>query len=161
MPAPSLRSTIAGVGSILDFASKRKQQIAVYKQQIAVYGATFALMAAVVAASAEHNPAVEEVGQAWACAKAAQAPHLSHSGHIEADIEADIQAAIDAAHDTTDEVSSCKKAVDRAKQAVEMAKEVAAKLRLPEKETAELLDLAEKHPQPALKLFGALAREAE
>jgi hypothetical protein len=159
MPAPSLRSTIAGVGSILDFASKRKQQIAVYKQQIAVYGITFALLAGFLAVSG--NTTVEDLGQLWACAKAAPAPHLSHSGNIdEADVEADIAALIKFVHDLQDQGSSCKKAVDRAEKAVEMARKAVAELRLPEKEAAKaakVLGPVEKHPQ-VLKVLGVLAR---
>jgi hypothetical protein len=118
MPAPSVRSRIAGVGSILDFASKRKRPIA-------VFAATLVLMAGFAAASGEHKTALEDVGKVWACAKA---PHPSHSGDIEAASEA------------KDEFSSCKKAVQRAEK-------LAAKHHLSEKEAAELLVRAEHDPQ--------------
>jgi hypothetical protein len=119
MPAPSVRSRIAGVGSILDFASKRKRPIA-------VFAATLVLMAGFAAASGEHKTALEDVGKVWACAKA---PHPSHSGYIEAASEA------------KDEFSSCKKAVEMAE------KKLAAKYHLSEKEAAKLLVLAEHDPQ--------------
>jgi hypothetical protein len=130
MPAPSVRSRIAGAGSILDFASKRKRPIAVFAGTL-VLTAGFGF----AAASGEHKTALEDGGEFWACAKA---PHPSHSGDIEA------------AREAKDEVSSCKKAV---KLVVE---KVAAKYHLPEKEAAELLARAEHDSQAALKVLDAL-----
>jgi hypothetical protein len=86
MPAPSVRSRIAGVGSLLDFASKRKEPIA-------VIAATFVLMGGFAAASSD--------GNGWACAAS---PHPAESGNIEA------------AKDTWDEFDSCKKTVETAEK---------------------------------------------
>jgi hypothetical protein len=116
MPAPSVRSRIAGVGSILDFASKRKEPIA-------VLAATFVLMGGFaggfVAASSEHKSNLEDVGKVWACAAS---PHPSESGGIEA------------AKDAWDEFDSCKKAV-------EGAEKLAAKYRLSQKLQQYLRDV--------------------
>ena len=112
LSTPSVRSRIAGVDSILDFASK-------HKRPIAVFAATIVLMAEFAAASGEHKSALEDIGKVWACA---EAPHQSDSG--------DIKAAIDA----KDEFDSCKKTV-------ETAEKLAAKYHLSQKLQYILRDL--------------------
>jgi hypothetical protein len=153
MPAPSVRSKIAGVGSFRDFASKHKQQIAVLTAKIAVPTTALALVIWVSVETwqpGEHitKTAVEDLGQFWACAKA---PDLSHISDIEAAVRGDIEAAKDVrdvAKDVGDQFSSCMKAVKR------VGKTLEAEFRLPEiekeggkvlKEGGKVFEWAEEH----------------